>query len=485
MRDLKRRIASLALASLLTIGACGVFGASNVSAGTRLVKQNICSTESSANISNPDRGFYVTTSTPYISGQSNYMTDEEVSSFLDWAFVNANNYQSSLIYLSIKLNPTVGITAADSDNLAAILCTMESHGFKAIVRAAYDTDGSGTSEPADINTVLTHIEQLSDIFNSQKNAISVVQCGLLGLWGEMHTSSFMPILPDGSYDLTNVNLVIEKYTSCLDSDIQFSVRRPLFYRSAFGTNKPITSETAFNNSNSSRVGFYNDGFLCDPTDCGTYASNEVEFERTFQNSHNLYTIFGGEAIMDTPNENADGDYAIDYMQLTHVSYLNSGWNTNLHDLWRNSSCPINAPGSTINAYDYIASHMGYRFVLRNSYLPATVKAGRSVSVSLDIENTGFSNIVNDNEVDLIFVSSNGKKVYTVSTSVDPRTWNAGETTNESFTVTAPSRLTRGTWNVYLSIPDTTDCPSSAVQFANETGFDSTLNANYIGNVTVR
>lgn len=444
------------------------------------INQDINTTELVGNIANPDRGFYMPADDYYAANKEPNLkrfTEEDAKTWLAWGFECAEREKGSLIYLGILLDPVEGLTETDVHNIETILDCIKANGYKAIVRAVYDKDGVQDCEP-EMEVIYEHIEKLCTLFNKKTDAISVVQCGIIGPWGEMHSSRYLPI-SNNELDPTYLKLIVNKYTELLDRKLQFAVRRPSFYRAVFDTNDPIVSTNAYNGENNTRVAIHNDGYLSSATDYGTYEEDEIEFEKQFQDQHNRYTIFGGEAILgEEPYDSSDGDFSIDYMQLTHASYLNWAFNQDLHAYWRESDCLDNTSQAYANAYDYIAAHLGYRFLLKESAFQLSGTDNDILKMKLKIENTGFANMVNLHDVKILLRS--GDTVLTVDSNLNPRLWDTGKVTEVEDELKLPDKCAVGVWSVYLKIPDTTGYDASSVRFANETGYDETLHANYLG-----
>ena len=477
-RPFKSFLCAVLAASILATSAVPT-----ASAQDRLIEQQISSEETTANIINQDRGFYSTLPV-YNTGQATEY--DESCAYTSYIESIKNKNAVSLVYLCIDLDAEGVITAQDIFNIEYILQIIRKNELKAIVRALYDngnSDDKQNLEPESVDVIYGHIRKLCEAFNKEKTAIAVVQFGLFGPWGEMHTSKFLPYDQNYVLDTSYLKLVAAEYLKNLDKDLQLSVRRPSYYRAIFNTKLPITADSILSGEDYSRVGMHNDGYLGTKTDYGTYEENEIDFELAFQNEHNRYTIFGGEAVCsDTFRENADGDYAIDYMQLTHASYLNNEWNTALHDKWKNDDCKGNTDADYANAYDYIAAHLGYRYVLKKSYLSENAVNGGDIEINLEIENTGFSNIVKNHDVEIVF--SNGSESHISDTELDPRFWNSGEKTELDFKVNVPEKCTEGEWQLYLKIPDRSGIDECAVEFANKDGYSTELCANYIGKINV-
>jgi hypothetical protein len=116
--------------------------------------------------------------------------------------------------------------------------------------------------------------------------------------------------------------------------------------------------------------------------------------------YSINTPYGGEAlttasgyeVINTPEFLAYEGFR------THTSYLNIQWNNNLIDSWRKThfnGADYEYDGSKVDSltgFKYINDHLGYRFVLRESWLSDTVGADGVLRAKLRIQNVGFGNL---------------------------------------------------------------------------------------------
>lgn len=163
---------------------------------------------------------------------------------------------------------------------------------------------------------------------------------------------------------------------------------------------------------------------------------------------------------------------IDEMFRTHTSYLNYFWNPKItQDKWESSI--YNGENSVYQgqtAKKYIEDHMGYRLVLRYSKIKSEKK---EMQTQFSIENTGFANIVNDYECNVIVQCQN--KQYVVNTGIDVTKWNSDRITTENISLEIPDKSEA---TIYLKISD----GQYNIQFANDNIYNKKLEANCIGNV---
>jgi len=142
-----------------------------------------------------------------------------------------------------------------------------------------------------------------------------------------------------------------------------------------------------------------------------------------------------------------------------------------------------------SCYTYIAAHLGYRFVIRDSKLTANVDNGGVMRFNLDIENTGFGNCVQDKIAQLVIVQD-GEEIaaITLNQAADANAWLTQTTSDVDFEVRLPNTLEAGEYDAYLRVCnvkfDGTPNTKTCVQFANNKVYDKKLGANRIGSFTV-
>ena len=76
------------------------------------------------------------------------------------------------------------------EGLDALLFYLKENDKNAIVRFAYDPgyNGSADKEPA-LEVMLKHVESVCSVLNRYVNTVTAIETGLIGPWGEMHTSA--------------------------------------------------------------------------------------------------------------------------------------------------------------------------------------------------------------------------------------------------------------------------------------------------------
>jgi hypothetical protein len=136
-------------------------------------------------------------------------------------------------------------------------------------------------------------------------------------------------------------------------------------------------------------------------------------------------------------------------------------------------------------YDEIAKRLGYRFRLIESKVPKSAQADSLMSFSFIIENDGFAAPYNARDLELVLRAKSSGSLFRFRLSYDPRTWlpDIGKI-SVNPTVTLPSSMLPGNYEVLLNLPDPepnlNSNPEYSIRFANKviwepgTGYNSLL-----------
>lgn len=172
-----------------------------------------------------------------------------------------------------------------------------------------------------------------------------------------------------------------------------------------------------------RVGVFNDGYLGNATDLGTFENRESEI--SWLNKQATTTFYGGEVVKDRTGTDGEavGEYNnINYIEkegfLTHTTYLNSRWNPDVINEWKETNYigKNSVYSNNTSAYTYVLNHLGYRFLLTDSKHSLQTKGGGTFDLKIKIANLGFGNIINKKTASLILASNT--KTYIVEIPID-------------------------------------------------------------------
>lgn len=449
-------------------------------------------TESTENIINPDRGFY----------QAAGRTVPADESMPLWAETTLNTWCANygIIHMRMGLEEfstnaggTDGpISDAALTAIESTLAIIRKAGRSVIIRFSYDPSGTYKNNEPSMDLIETHIAQLGEMLSRNIDVIVSVETGMFGPWGEQHSTA---LANSGAHTYFRL---VEAWLKAVPECRTVSVRRPLYYRywanEKYGKNLTADNMSSFvsvKGTDAYRVGLYNDGYLGSSTDLGTF-DNRTE-EIAWLRNQATHTLYGGEVVKDltAPSGQVVGNWnnaghVEQEAFVTHTTYLNRAWDDSVVNYWKRNaytgSDPVYA-GKT--QFDYITAHLGYRLVLRESKLSASVARGGTFKLAGSIENVGFGNVVNEKLANIMLVS--GSNTYICPTDLDVRNILSKTTENYGMNFRLPSDIPAGEYNVYIRIRDKEEKTMSAARsilFANVNGYDATLGANKLGTLTV-
>ncbi len=468
-------IALILLFVVLFVGGIQRNGEHVVSAETTTLltpTTTITYTPTTEQFANPERGFYkfldMYSSNPFTwwdGALTTFRTEQDIS----------------LVYCVFILD-----TFKTSDITPAFLTTIEDNfdavrraGLKCILRFAYtydpSPDNNNDNEPdppygdANKQQVLDHIAQLEPIIQANSDVILVWQAGFIGIWGEwyytdyfLEETSLYPSAPTpwiiseamhaNRFDVTSAML------DALPDSRMLQVRYP-HAKISFPTfdDTPLPAANAFDNSDRARIGYHNDCFLASDTDFGTFSDAS---DRTFMAAETQYMPMGGETCnVNPPRSNCPT--AVAELAQFHYTYLNIDYNTDVLDGWKTV-----AQG---NCYPAIEKALGYRLALTSGEYQTSVRPGDSVTLALNLTNSGYAAPINPRPVKVLLSGSSG--VFSAELTTDIRTWspeNSPLTLNETLSV--PSCIPAGSYDLLLHLPDADSDlaprPEYAIRLAN-------------------
>lgn len=391
----------------------------------------------------------------------------------------------------------------------------------------------------DKNWIEYHIWQLKPIFREFEDIIMSVKTGMLGPWGEQHTSP----------EAQNVDAYKMLFDAYLDA---VPASRPLlthaggllaWYNETYGTTYTFTDIDAMpvppEGSPEARFGFFNDSYAAGSwTDNGSLSEGNSMIDRRYGNSiYDRYRVItwinkqnqivqGEGGIGDNIFGNMPGAIIEAWQLRTTALNLRHGrynrWNNFIYNE-ENVTRPVQFPASEEElesgtftgeiktavfdpvyegrtGLEYIRDRMGYRLVLRDASASAWVKQDGTLRFDGKIQNVGFGNVVNRKNVSIILKSRTGSDAYTALTELDARDWltdesgngrpdntDAWRNLNFSVDMSAFGDMPPGDYDIYLKINDPKELSANkrSIRFANNgNSWDADLGANRLGSTTV-
>lgn len=415
--------------------------------------QTVTYTAASGEIFNPERGFWV-------FGTMNDGTN--------YNWIRSQGY--SLCYANIDLSAfrEAALSQAKLDELQRAFDRMRLAGVKGFVRITYDNTSAG------IDTTLewmeTHLAQLQPLFADNMDVIAFFQAGMIGAWGEWHSSS-------NSHDSTP-QPVWDLLLFYLPPERAIAVRTPAFVNLLEGLDiNPLTSEEAFTGISRARIAHHNDCWLSSITDTGTYDPYSVirEQEKEQIENHSKYTPWGGETCAVSSFSHCDN--AVPEAARFHAAYMHDGWNPDVIDILEDEGCWRTT----------FAEKLGYRFTLIDAELPDVLKKSREFSVSIRIRNDGWAPVYNTRPVFLrILEGANVIADVPLTENADPRRWLPEEGfITVSGIARTPSDIEAPSVSLALWLPDfetaNRNNPDFSIRLANENTWDEIRGHNILIN----
>ena len=382
-----------------------------------------------------------------------------------------------LLEINLKNYSNTSISTNALKQLNKILNECTRAKKQVVLRFLYDWDGQAlSSEPSDLSQIKKHISQLSSTVNSYADCIYILQGALIGNNGEMNNSNYN--------DINQIRQIIEELDQNIVPDIYLAVRTPAQLRGVLRTRNPLSSTNAWHGTLESRLGLFNDGMLGSVYDLGTYDDTPLQSDSAIdeQGTRNEELIFqeklcqyvpnGGEVTVD--NEYNDLDNAITDLFQMHVSYLNSEHDADVLDKWKSSVYTGNTADASdvfsgCTGYDYINSHLGYRYVMKQSSIDFHPVFSDTATLYITVSNVGFSSAYIKFDTSLILTDQDTGKSQKIETSIDNRSI-AGNDSSE-FKINLDVRsLKKGTYTVSLRMKDSRT--KTYIHFANKDYEDS-------------
>lgn len=436
-----------------------------------LIGQTVTYTASTSIIANPERGLqkYSITASDYATsiGANNL----SVSTLNTWK--NSTD-KITIVYRYFMLDAFLNsnINSTYLNNIQADFDNVRTAGLKIIVRFSYSDVQSGVAQQPTKAQILTHISQLSTILNANKDVIFSLQAGFIGTWGEWYYTNSTEFGTDGvisAAQWANRKEILDSMLAAAPIEIPIQVRYVGVKTTLYGTTQ-LTASTAYQNTANARIGFYNDAFLNNYGDMGTYASNNCENpvgtpEYNYLSNETKYLPMTGESNGLNPCNSGyrtTGANAVYEMGLTNWTTLNRDYHI---DVWNQII--------SSNNYDEVLKNLGYRFVLNSSTI---VNNGSNFDLALNLTNVGFARPFKQRNVYLVLKNTLTNTTTTHLINTDIRTWETSVSINQNFNL----GLT-GTYQLYLWLPDVSAPlsanPDYSIQFANTGTWEATTAYN--------
>lgn len=391
---------------------------------------------SSDSLNNPYCGWYHT---------YNYTIKED--STLDTSLIEAAQVldagtQLCLLDVNINAYSNIDITPHAASELKAILSAWSNSGKQIILRIDYGNAATGTlAEPMDISKVYLHMEQLAPIISEYAPLIYSVQGAFIGNNGLYQGSMYNT--EENIIDLTKyIGSLLEygTYLSVTDPNMYMKVNNIKRMPAALTSDNPLQKQNI--NSMPFRLGISQYNITSDNSQATLSSlaaiSTWAPIGGAVGNDSNLYDL----------------TTAITTLQGYHVSYLSADENASVLSQWKNVSYRGDDAFSGITGYDYVTTHLGYRYVVNSTNLSFDPLRDDTGKLNVEFENIGFANTLHNFEVSLVLKNVDTEELIKIPLDTNTSSWYP----NQPVSVTADLNLrdyTKGNFNIYVIIIDPT------------------------------
>jgi hypothetical protein len=421
-------------------GAAATGGNGATTPGGPIVNRKF--SESDAELLNPERGFY--DGVDLIGGGS---------------FSHVRSSGRTLAYDGVRLDAfrDAPLDEAFLSALGAGFEKARQAGIKIVLRFVYNNGPYPVSEPdAPLARVLEHLGQLEPVLDANADVIAVMQAGLIGAWGEWHTST------NGLDSAENKETILLALLDALPASRMTQIRTPRQKSDIFGA--ALTDDEGFDGSHKARTGHHNDCFLATASDYGTYPS-PIETWKDYVAGDGRFTPVGGETCALNPPR-TDCPEATEEMERLHWSFLNALYNTSVIGGWQSQGC-----------LSEVKRRLGYRFSFVEADYSGAVRPGGVIALALSVKSSGYASPFNPRPVFVVLDGGGVRRTAQLS-AVDPRRWQSGELVTISVALRVPADLAPGTYKLGLWLPDAAQSIAQRSEYAIEFANDGVWNDGY-------
>lgn len=468
------------------LSGCSLFGQKNE--GHRSFR-GICvdDVNGTDGLYNPERGFRLEVALDVAN--KNYLWNPaafpDITSYLEQESKNYASDSVSLVQTYFYLTDLVGkdLSAEDFKTMDVFFNKLRELGKKVVLRFAYETAFMGRASKGPTETdVLRHAQQLKPFLETNKDVIQVVQAGMIGAWGEWHSSVHGL---EGS-DLTKQN-ILKAVCNMTPQGRYIQVRVP-GYKNLLKENIERYNRLSFHDDFIVIKKHQWDGGMSE----GTKAYNQILAESPFLPVDG--ELPWGSWSMNEDPDSPEAGWIIDGLQTarrlflqhyTSLSVIHNYKEKGTKDkysmmYWKETpiteeflsqnKMPVSngyfqkKDGTKVerNAFEYIRDHLGYRIELQEMNFPLTLSRTVENDIEISLINRGFSTLFNEHPVYLVLINKQNEVCSSFLTNVDVNDWQPYLPTDSTCTplihkITAKwkldTRLPSGDYKIGLWIPD--------------------------------
>ena len=343
------------------------------------------------------------------------------------------------------------------DELPLWFDAARSAGIKLKVRFAYNYANIANNDTS-LAWMLTHMDQLAPILNANRDAISCIDSGFIGAWGEWSILQNSVIVGGAGNWFGDPARAARRdfllhQLDVLHDDIMLALRVPSAthgIKSVWeGSSWQMPLSERFTGTDQSRVGWYNDSLYTGQSNGGTfdYFNDNGEADRAAFAWVGQYAPTSGETSeVGTQHNGADAagtSVLAEMMRKGGPDLLFRRYNVAHYNRWISEG-----------QHDNITRRLGYRLALTGGWAPTVVAPGASATLQLTIKNAGSGKVFNVRPIDLVFVGAGGPFTARLTSDARRDLPLGGETVTSEWEFTTPAGLEVGQeYALHLRLPD--------------------------------
>lgn len=385
-----------------------------------------------APLRNPDRGYHLE-SNLFVHDYRNpfHVSETYPEIFIDEKLRQFDAQEDSLtltqLYLYLSEYVDGNLPEEALDRMQVVFDDLKAHGYKAILRFAYNYKGIGFSGGETEEMIGNHLEQLRPFILKNLGQIATCQMGFIGAWGEWHSSPL-------STNQDAKNMLVNRLLDIFPEEYCLEMRYPAQKRLV----------TLDDPDDWKRIGFSNDYFTAGEHPLAPdndFVPGDENYEMVFNDSP--YFFMSGEIPYAENTEwglhkliSVDRtlqilrDHHYSAFDITQNNELNiKHWKSypvyparldSLEILYDMSYFKENGRPVSRSAYDFIRDHLGYRLNMTGS---AFRKTDKGLACNVEFTNTGFAAVMNPHHVYFVILDKNDDIVSVCEAeNADPKLW---------------------------------------------------------------
>lgn len=396
---------------------------------------------------NPERGFRLEVALDVAN--KNYLWNPaafpDITSYLEQESRVYASDSVALVQTYFYLTDLVGkdLSSENFRTMGHFFDKLRELGKKAVLRFAYETAfmGRAPKGPTEAD-ILRHTKQLKPFLEKNKDVIQVVQAGMIGAWGEWHSSVHGL---EGS-DFTK-RKVLKAVCDMVPENRYIQVRVPSY-------KNLLKEDSAYYN----RLSFHDDFIVIKKHQWdggmseGTEAYNQILAEAPFLPVDG--ELPWGSWSMNEDPDSPEAGWIIDGLQTarrlflqhyTSLSVIHNYKEKGTRDkysmmYWKETAIsedfllqnkmPVSdgyfrkKDGTEVerNVFEYIRDHLGYRIELQEMDFPLILSQTEEKDIEISLVNRGFSTLFNEHPVYLVLINDDNEVCSSLLTDTDVNDW---------------------------------------------------------------